>query len=142
MVLKTAAKLTCLNRLLACVPIESAFGYSQVFCGLGVLQPGIEIRLGGNCWRDGGAFGDLISNSRQRFPQHLNEMVGIPRLEHHAGHNSWFTDLSLSVCISSVVHPASVRSNLDSQLTSSHGRFGPNALRPGEPVARSQVVLS
>src|ERR1700681_1778597 len=97
MVLKAAAKLTCLNRLLACVPIESAFGYSQVFCGLGVLQPGIEIRLRGNCWRDGGAFGDLISNSRQRFPQHLNEMVGIPRLEHHASHNSWLTDLSLSV---------------------------------------------
>ena len=98
MVFKAAAKLPCLNRLLACVPIESAFGYSQVFCGLGVLQPRIfGIRLGRNYWRNGATFGGLISNSRQRFSQQLHEMVGIPRLEHHASHNSWLTDLSLPV---------------------------------------------
>src|SRR6266403_774197 len=130
MVLKAAAKLTCLNRLLACVPIESAFGYSQVFCGLGMLQPRIfGIRLGRNYWRNGGTFGGLISNSRQRFPQQLNQMVGIPRLEDHARYNSWLTDLSLSVWFSSVVHPPSVSSNLDAQLARRHGTFEMRALR-------------
>ena len=67
MVLKAAAKLTCLNRLLACVPIESAFGYSQVFCGLGVLQPGIEIRGGGELLAGWGT----LRGPDQQFPSTL-----------------------------------------------------------------------
>jgi hypothetical protein len=85
--------------------------------------------LGRNYWRNGATFGGLISNSRQRFPQQLNEMVGIPRLEDHPRHDSWLTDLSLSVWFSSVVHPPSVSSNLDDQLTSSHRTFEMRALR-------------
>jgi hypothetical protein len=109
-VFQAAAKLAGLNFLLARVPVQSACGDAKILCGFGMLQPSIlGSCLGRNWRRRGRTFRSVISNSRQCFAQELNDLLGIPRLEHHTRHDSWIAGLSFSGCVAAVVHPTSNR---------------------------------
>jgi len=84
------------------------------------------------CTSHSSRFRSLPRNSCQGFAQELNELLGVPCLEHHAHDDRWGTNLLFFARFSAVVHPASVPSNLDSHLEKKRKKG--NLKTPGHAV--------